>query len=262
MKFCFYLFLTLATVVGFAARIWHRGDYIARVIESSHRSLRTTSDDYEKSYEDVKFQSEKNCLIKFHPETPTDPRTKIDASKQCVLYYLHFHKSGGTTICNAALHEGYKGNGKDNCLPPLESRNHEYEYAIQHKLTFVAQEDPFFQPNLTSNRIVYFTTIRNPYDRIISHVHHELCERKEIEAIQLMEHYHCSVNISEATLADIILDPCFANNMKSMFSNYYLSVLTNCIGDECTEVSLKEAIEKLDIMSVIMITDTPEDYAK
>jgi hypothetical protein len=220
-------------------------------------------------YEQLRIQSEQNCLIP-HPHDENenydqdDPRTILDKSKHCLIFYLHIHKSGGTTICSTIRHQGFVSNPKpiENCLPPRRYHNHEFTYSMEHNYNFIAQEGPYFRPNLTNTQILYMTTIRHPYDRIISHLHHEFCNRKEAEAIEVAKRFECDFDIRKATLSEIILSNCFNGTMQQLTSNFYLRMFTNCITKECTEEHLKEAIEKLNLMSVVMITDTPELYAK
>jgi hypothetical protein len=216
-------------------------------------------------YEQIRHQTEQNCLIPHpHPQgnDPHDPRTVLNPSKKCLIFYLHNHKSGGTTICSTIWHQGYVSNLNDNCLPPPPYHHHEFLYAMEHNYNFIAQEGPYFHPNLTNTQMLYMTTIRNPYDRIISHLHHEFCERKEESAIELMKSFHCEFDIRKVTLAEIILSNCFNETLQYFTVNFYLRMFTNCVGSQCTEEHLHEAIEKLNVMSVVMITDTPEEYAK
>jgi hypothetical protein len=214
-------------------------------------------------FERNRLHSEHNCLIPYNSSNSQhDPRTTL--SHQCVLIYLHFHKSGGTTLCYLMTKEGYKGNVSNNCLALSSYLHHEHQYALDHQYNFVAHENGLFQPNLTSSSTVYMTTIRHPYDRIISNLHHEICGGSQVQAIQFLERLHCNgIDITTASLAEIILNPCFNTTLTHITSNFYLRTLTNCDGNHpCTEDSLRLAIEKMKVMSVIMITDTPEDYEK
>jgi hypothetical protein len=217
-------------------------------------------------YDQIRLKSEQNCLIPHAYDEDNnykdDPRTVLDKSKRCLIYYLHIHKSGGTTICSTIRHQGFNSNQKENCLPDRPFYNHEFEYSMEHNYNFIAQESPYFHPNLTNTQMLYMTTIRHPYDRIISHLHHEFCNRKEADAIERIKQFDCNFDIRTATLPEIILSNCFNGTMEQMTSNYYLRMFTNCIASKCTEEHLQKAIEKLNIMSVVMITDTPELYAK
>jgi hypothetical protein len=224
----------------------------------------TNEQDERNIFQEIRLRSEKKCLI---PYKSHDPRTTLSHNNisNCVLFYLHFHKSGGTTICSMITQEGYKGNLKDNCLSSFSYRHQEYQFALDYHLNFVALEREIFEPNLTSSSIIYMTTIRHPYDRIISHLHHEICERSEADSIQFMKSQHCDgIDITTASLAEIILNPCFNSTLSYLSSNFYLKILTGCSESHrpCTEDDLKLAIDRLKIMSVIMITDTPEDYQK
>jgi hypothetical protein len=252
--------------------------FIQKIISANHSppttSLLPSEDDFIK-FHDARFQrarvmSESNCLVPFNSSNSHDPRTTLAShpnnnnSDPCVLFYIHFHKSGGTTICSMIQKEGYQGNRKLNCQAAPEYQHREYEFAIQHHLNFIAIESGVFAANLTSGSIIYMTTIRHPYDRIISHLHHEICQRNQVEAQLLMKTHHCDdLNVTTATLADFVLNPCFNASLSSFTSNFYMKKMTGCHNlSPCTEESLKIAIKKLEIMSVIMVTDTPEDYEK
>lgn len=126
------------------------------------------------NFNQLRLNSEKNCLISLKLKK----KTTLNLLNECILFFLHFHKTGGSTICSMAIKEGYKSNQIDNCQTNLINRNNEYNYTINNKFNFISSEGLFFQPNLNSNKIIYFTTIRNPYDRIISQLHHELCENQ------------------------------------------------------------------------------------
>eukprot|EP00602_Paraphysomonas_sp_CaronLab_P004960 CAMPEP_0185028082 /NCGR_PEP_ID=MMETSP1103-20130426/13579_1 /TAXON_ID=36769 /ORGANISM="Paraphysomonas bandaiensis, Strain Caron Lab Isolate" /LENGTH=199 /DNA_ID=CAMNT_0027562345 /DNA_START=428 /DNA_END=1028 /DNA_ORIENTATION=- len=116
---------------------------------------------------------------------------------------------------------------------------------------------------MSSNKYLYMTTIRNPLNRIISHLHHELCIRTVESAREYMAHHHCDVDIVSATLSDIILSDCFNKTLGFIASNYYINMFTGCkIRRMCDSSSLQEAIRKLDAMSVIVKTDTSVEYIK
>jgi hypothetical protein len=147
-------------------------------------------------------------------------------------------------------------------------------YVLNHpKLSFVAQEQPSFYPNMSNDKYIYITTIRNPVDRVISHIHHGICTIRTLEKAQLFLHNgNCSIrNIEEMTLSDLILDNCFEKGLLWLSSNYYVSMFTGCIvnrkkldaaghGDVCSRRHLLLAQRQLHLFSVIMITDTVEDY--
>lgn len=218
-------------------------------------------------YNNIRIKSEENCLIQRNNNNNNnkkhDLRTTLNTNKNCILFYIHFHKSGGTTICSMAIHEGYKSNRDTNCQTNILNRNNEYKYSIENNYTFIAQEGGYFQPNISSNQIIYFTTIRNPYDRIISHLHHEFCERKRIDAIDLTKNrYQCDFDITTVTLTDIILSDCFNTTLKYFTSNFYLKILTDCHDYNCNLQHLEEAKDKLHLMTVVMITDTSADFNK
>ena len=203
----------------------------------------------------------------------------------CVAYYLHNHKTGGSTMCHTAEKSGYYITTlQDNCNLPYEivrndrknrNRGIAQHYVLNHhpKLTFVAQELPPFLPNVSNNKYIYLTTIRNPIDRVISHIHHGVCTVRTVEnSQQFLHNGNCSIaDIRVMTLSDLILDPCFEKELLWLSSNYYISMFTGCtvnrkkisgVGQEnvCSRRHLLLAQSKLHYFSVIMMTDTSEEY--
>ena len=238
----------------------------------------------------MRIQWENKCLL----SARTNPiRTASDIiSKQtrlhrgCVAYYLHNHKSGGTTMCHTALKSGYHITSlEDNCNLPMEivsmDREHRtqgiaQDFVLNHpKLSFVAQEQPPFYPNISNDKYIYITTFRNPIDRVISHLHHGICTVRSLENAQKFLHNgNCSIdNIEDMTLSDLILDPCFDKELLWLSSNYYVSMFTGCIINRkkmstdgytnvCSRKHLSIAQNMLHYFSVIMITDTFEEFGR
>jgi hypothetical protein len=164
-------------------------------------------------------------------------------------------------MCNTADKAGYKVHRKLNCNIP--SRNHsEWPSVVKSMgLTFVAQEDAPFQPDLSRNDYLYMTTIRDPYDRIVSHLHHEFCLNTFTFAKEGMARRNCSIDIGSASLSDIILSECFDTPaFWQVNSNFYHRMFADCSGRVCTERHSELAKAALNLMSVIILTNTPEEY--
>ena len=268
-------------------------------------SLSTPSSSPPSVYEDVintRLEWEQNCLkpatAKGHTRgqeqgqgQEQDPRFLVD--RACSIFYLHNHKTGGSTMCKTAFVNGMKISGLgENCNVPRQIRYSKHispqEYIFEKKLQFVAQEDKPFRLNETNNRFVFMTTFRNPMDRVVSHLHHEFCGRGGSEQERRMKSHHCLS--TPGTLSDVIADPCFSGqNMKAITTDYYLAMLTGCVNrmsdgnhtgsnisdsgrgsDEewflppvqntCSEVHLEEAKRLLHYFSVILISDHPLDF--
>lgn len=252
-----------------------------------HSILSSLSNNDASVIDAIRFQWESKCL--FSPMSNENSSSKSTIlSKQtnlhngCVAYYLHNHKTGGSSICHTALNSGYHiTNLEDNCNLPKEIVNMEnlkhgvaQHYVLSHpKLSFVAQEQPPFYPNISNDKYIYITTLRHPIDRVISHLHHGICVIRTLENAQKFLHNgNCSIqNIKDMTLSDLILDKCFDKELLWLSSNYYVSMFTGCINnrkkistgvleDVCSRRHLKIAQNKLHYFSVIMITDTLKDF--
>ena len=147
-----------------------------------------------------------------------------------------------------------------NCNLPRHIHNYEH-YMDMNNITFGAQEDGSFIPSLEVTHTLHFTTVRNPLDRIVSHLHHEFCNRKsKQEAIEFFATKNCKVSIENTTLAALIMDPCFSErSIASFTSNFYIKRFSNC-SESVTEACLEMAKSMLDSMSAILITDSDASY--
>jgi hypothetical protein len=230
-----------------------------------------------------RLQWEKNCLVpasggggkdqendQGQTRQEEDPRQQV--AGKCALYYLHNHKTGGSTMCKTAHVNGLKVPSlKTNCNVPLAIRTnkiiHLQEYVAENKIQFVAQEDEPFRMNESNTHFVYMTTIRNPMDRMVSHLHHEFCGMGPLNVERELRSHGCLR--PPGTLSDLISDPCFdRQRMSHITTDYYLAMLTGCANrmsrddhfeppgtDTCSEVHLEEAKRMLNYFSVILISD-------
>ena len=218
--------------------------------------------------EKLRFSWEKHCLV---PVDDWSHRRRLD--HECVIHFFHIHKTGGTTMCNTATQNKFRVTGHNNCNTPVDvslrdQRNRDLgiaqQYILEHNLSFVGQEYALFQPNISTNRFLHMVTVRHPVDRLISHLHHTMCEGTQEDAELFMKKQNCTTikNVREATLSDIILDPCFHQSNPGLYAittNFYINMMMNCLR-HCTESDLISAMNKLHFFSVIMITDTPDEY--
>lgn len=226
-------------------------------------------------------QWEKNCLSPEAPGgnqtivAPGDPRMRV--KDHCAVYYLHNHKTGGSTLCKTAISNGLKTSGlAENCNIPPKIRHDENiapeDYVFGKKLKFIAQEDKPFVVNVTFPRFVYMTTMRDPRDRLVSHLHHEFCGLGSSPIQQRLRDRTCAG--APRSLSELLADPCFGSRrMRVITTDYYVSMLTGCANrmfygstyappanDTCSEDHLEEAKRMLHYFSVILITDTVADF--
>ena len=229
--------------------------YVIAVMLSS-----ATAEDSGHKYAELRKRTELKCLRE--SDDKLNPKHVFNANKGCVIYYVHNHKSGGTTMCRTARAAGYTVNMQRNCNAPGNGNTWTKESIAKMKLTFVAQEDPYFQPDLSQDNYLYMTTIRDPYDRIVSDLHHTLCLGSLQHAQEVIRNHSCSFNIRTASLTDIVTDKCFQGHFWYVSRNYYLRMFTGCEKERCNEDSLQLAKDILQVMSVLMITDTPNDFVR
>jgi len=232
-----------------------------------HRRLMASHTQDHEAWANIRANIEKVCVHNGH-----FARTSLD--NNCSIYFVHNHKAGGTTLCNIAVQAGMRvAKPVRNCLEPDDLRGPGKEgllarYIEDNRYQFVAHEfGPFLPLSRESSRILYVTVVRNPWDRVLSAAHHELCQ-KTLEAGQkAAAARHCDFDLRTATAADVVLDPCFRRAFSSV--NHYVNKFSPCPTSrggggqpECTESNLQEAKGLLDLMSAVLITDSPDTYAQ
>lgn len=227
---------------------------------------------------------EEKCLRS--KEVESDPRMRLLPG--CVVYYLHNHKTGGSTMCQTALKNGLRTPGvAENCNVPkairLDHRINIQELIFQKKWNFIAQEDSPLRLNTSNDRFVYLTTIRNPLDRLVSHIHHEFCggdsnaKKSQLHLADKLHRHNCLPHSHDMTLSEFIADPCFLSPwIRAMTTDFYLAMLTGCRPrayngthftstnntKTCNRDHLEEAKKLLHYFSVIMISDKPEEFER
>lgn len=151
---------------------------------------------------------------------------------------------------------------------------------------FIAIEDqPFTNPPLTPH-ILYILTVatfthithatadllspqvRQPLDRILSHFRHHRKDHKLLNysfptfaAKQPPEYWASNWYSSSTATLSFRSHPSFHKlpPLKSCHSRY-LQILGDCYGRGCTADDLPAAMHKLDLFTLILITDTPLHY--
>ena len=166
-------------------------------------------------------------------------------------------------MCSSAYQNGYVKDREDNCnipRPILASRSYEEDY-FNEQTRFGAVE---FGPSLmnhvnnTSTNTIYVMTMRNPIDRIVSHVNYVFCGKKD----SFVE--PCFAARYNKSLAEIVEnDMCMRNTsyFDIVYGNFYVERLTGC-GRKCTEVHLHEAMRFFDLLSFLIISDSEELYER
>jgi len=94
-----------------------------------------------------------------------------------LVYYMHMHKAGGSTMCNMARHNNMVANCNNNCnlqdpallrsLTLVEQRH----FALTTPYEFVANEMEL-PDELETQHFRYFTTLRHPLSRYMSAWNH------------------------------------------------------------------------------------------
>ena len=163
------------------------------------------------------------------------------------------HKTGGTSLCKTANNNQFRTTGlKWNCnVPPGVVAK--MQYIASRNITFVAQEGGEFIPiRRKSITPLYFVTIRDPLDRILSHIHHGMCLQGSSEISEYRD-MGCQFDPITDSFADVILSKC----MDKLYyaKNFYVQQFGGCRHDSCTEEHLQKAVNVLHLMSAIVITE-------
>lgn len=241
----------------------------AAIARNSPLELNHTSELSTEEADVVRKRWEKHCLLSSRGSH------RRHLSDECVVHFLHIHKTGGTTMCNTALHNNFRVTGNNNCNTPLavslnDKRNPELgiaqQYILDNKLSFVGQEYALFQPNISSDQFIHMITVRHPADRLVSHLHHAICEGSQTNAIHFLDSRNCTTikNIKTFTLSDLVLDSCFLAKPPSLSPitmDFYINSMMKC-QPHCTKADLRSSLIKLHYFSAIIMTDTPEQYDK
>ena len=119
-------------------------------------------------------------LLKEKKNKKDENTTAISANTQKIqkiIYYLHLHKAGGSTMCNWA-HQNGKLTPPNNCainttMPCCggETIKEQQMFALQTKYTFIANENYMFA-QMDMKYYDYVITMRNSFRRYVSHYQH------------------------------------------------------------------------------------------
>lgn len=95
----------------------------------------------------------------------------------------------------------------------------------------------------------------------------DLCQKTLQSARDATSLRHCTFDILTATAADIILDPCFSRSFSSV--NHYVNKFSPCPAPgitggvpQCGPKNTQEAMHLLELMSAIIVTDSPDTYER
>jgi len=99
------------------------------------------------------------------------------SKRKKILYFLHIHKSGGSTMCEWAKRNGQRvpphncaiDTGKPCCGG--ESNEEQRQFAEISQYTFIENENYMFS-DMNMDFYHYVTTLRNSFERYVSHYEH------------------------------------------------------------------------------------------
>jgi len=169
---------------------------------------------------------------------------------ECVYYYLHFHKAGGTAMCHLASTNNIIANTKTNCLKREDEKNLEWwgwskenqaQFLTQNIGEFISNEGGSFTNPPDPGQIAFIVTIRSPLDRVLSHFRHERKDNK-------FRDYSFAEFVSQGY------------PLANWASNFYIQHLTGCHYEECSYKHLQEAIRKVEYFSVVLVVDDSDSY--
>lgn len=114
------------------------------------------------------------------------PKTSWLAQRK-IIFFLHLHKSGGTSICGAAHAEHERASGH-NCNVQSDQRccggeteEEQTRFALQTKYTFVASEGYMYR-EMNTKHYMYITSLRMSLYRYLSHYQHVLRAYRKVTA--------------------------------------------------------------------------------
>ena len=91
-----------------------------------------------------------------------------------------------------------------------------------------------------------------------------MCQRSLPDARAVATKLHCRFDPLTATAADIVLDPCFRRAFSSV--SHYVNKFSPCPTSKgvpaCSPQNVQEAKHLLELMSAIVVTDTPDTFER
>ena len=95
----------------------------------------------------------------------------------------------------------------------------------------------------------------------------ELCQKTLTHAQEAATQRHCHFDLRTATAADVVLDPCFRRSFSAV--NHYVNKFAPCPTPkgsggvpECGPQNLQDALRLLELMSAVVVTDSPHTYGR
>lgn len=117
-----------------------------------------------------------------HPFPQSENIIKLKNAKPKIIYYLHIHKAGGSTMC-AWAHKNNQRTPPQNCAINTmksccggETILEQQKFALQTKYTFIANEHYMFS-QMDMKYYDYVLTMRKSFSRYVSHYKHIARER-------------------------------------------------------------------------------------
>mmetsp|Transcript_28240 Transcript_28240/g.45946 ORF Transcript_28240/g.45946 Transcript_28240/m.45946 type:complete len:296 (+) Transcript_28240:54-941(+) len=192
------------------------------------------------------------------------------SSEKCVIYYLHFHKTGGSTVCTMAKNnrERVPQNGK-NCNPSTKLEFYKKSTSVQtHEIlssnvTFIANEWRLGREMIEDGMLFRFLTmLRDPLSRAHSHYHFSFSDTDR--------HYIPDEEKFVSALNDIghsLQGDNSSNNSTfvpwAWNSNFFTQGLTfgNKDNINCNHELLKLAKRRLGLFTVMILEDLEKSKA-
>lgn len=181
-----------------------------------------------------------------------------------LIWFHHVHKAGGTSFVKLAENNGeklyYKGEHR-NGLPTNRygyfipfgkmSKNEQQSFvndALKNGTTFLATEFDFPKPEEKFHGTVNVIILRDPVDRLISHLAHIIREPESTR--KNYKNRNLESTIQENT-------PYFANIVTKVLSGHSFNY-----DKELTEQDYEKALENLKSFDTLIILEDPQSYLK
>mmetsp|Transcript_19777 Transcript_19777/g.28450 ORF Transcript_19777/g.28450 Transcript_19777/m.28450 type:complete len:325 (+) Transcript_19777:99-1073(+) len=199
--------------------------------------------------------NERLCLHTDMKHTNRSPRDTL-LHNNCSVYYIHNHKTGGTTMCKSAQENGFR-TLPNNCNFRNVYGNFKSNIRDMRRMNanFGSLEFNSFMPILSYEKILYIMTVRDPIERLFSTFHHNFksknSNKRHIYEKQVTQ-ANCGETLPHVSFEDFVMNPCFER--LSALNNYYLNMLTGC-GLKCDKRNVQQAVDKLELISVIIVLD-------
>ena len=109
--------------------------------------------------------------------TPRPTTAWVAKSRRKIIFFLHLHKSGGTSVCGAA-HDSNERTSTKNCNVQADQRccggettEEQKQFALMTKYTFVANEN-YMYTDMNTDYYTYVMVLRKSIHRYFSHYRH------------------------------------------------------------------------------------------